>query len=406
MPKNMTFRLSIAIAVMTMISVYCIPATAAQFSADVIISKGKDVQTGKIFVGNSQYRLELNDEGKDIILIVDTGAAITKILMSAEKEYMEFSLNDPFCLKKDPFQSVRNMAASAKVIFKGRVELDKRRCDKYVIQEMGRELITQWVSPDLAFPIKIIDHISNDKTIELKDIKVGMIHGSLLEVSPEYKLIDSPNRLPIEIPGWVKNVSSAPVVKPPFEQDMSAGDIVRVKVIPGKSFVVKGKNKTKDKAIAKAIPFKKGKPIKDNVLIKNFIRKGASYGRCHETTKEANEIIVYVDKGNAAVTGKYIDMHEQNLSVGEEFRLTINNRDDIEVRFISLFNDESVCEFDFFNQGQMVSDGPLSYRTITLNKKNEVQYKTLKNGRADEIVMKVKKGKILLKIGQYDKYEF
>ncbi|MCD6162762.1 MAG: hypothetical protein J7K40_10165 [candidate division Zixibacteria bacterium] len=406
MPKRISLQWGIMVIVLAIIFTYCVPVKAGQFSADLVISEGNNTQTGKIFVSNAKYRLELTDDDKEIIVIVDTEAAITKILLPAERKYMEYNINDPFCLKKDPFQYVRNIAASAKVIFIGRAELDEMRCDKYIIKQMGQKLITQWVSPDITFPIKIIIHTSNDKTIELKDIKQSIIHSSLLEVLPEYQLIDSPEKLPIETPNWAKNISSAPVVKPPFEQDMSVGDIIRVKVAPGKSFVIKGTNKTKSKAIAKAIPFKKGKPVKDIALIGNFIKKGTLYERRHETPKEADEIVIYMYEGEATISGKHFDMHEKSLAAGEEFRLAINNRDEIEARFINLVNDESVCVYDFLNQGQLVSEGPLSYRTITLDKKNEAQYKTLRGIMADEIVVKVKEGKILLKIGQYDAYGF
>ena len=66
-----------------------------------------------------------------------------------------------------------------------------------------------------------------------------------------------------DFPAWVREVPNAPVVKPPHQQHMSAGEIIRVKVEAGKQIEVAGKGETENPEDANfnLVPFSGGKPV-------------------------------------------------------------------------------------------------------------------------------------------------
>ncbi|MDX2440458.1 MAG: hypothetical protein QNK40_07880 [Desulfobacterales bacterium] len=80
---------------------------AGQFKADMVQSAGGKSRTDKIFVKHSKYRMEINENGQQIIIIVDTDMGITRVLAPMEKKYKEMKTNDIGSLANDPFQAAR-----------------------------------------------------------------------------------------------------------------------------------------------------------------------------------------------------------------------------------------------------------------------------------------------------------
>ena len=130
--------------------------------------------------------------------------------------------------------------------------------------------------------------------------------------------------------------------------------------------------------------------------------------RGHETSVEADEFVVYVYEGDIALTAKWQEMLEKTVAEGEEVRLSLPNWDKIETRLVNLNDGESVAVFSYFREGTELSKddmNPLKWRTITLKEQGEVQYGA-RSYYGDEIVFSVKKGKMLIKLGQFDSFEF
>jgi len=87
-------------------------APVSQFTADMIQSEGGDTITGKIYVKNSKYRMDLEEDGHQVFVIVDQTAGVTRVLMPEEKMYMEMGTQDFRSLMKDPFQGLKYTAST------------------------------------------------------------------------------------------------------------------------------------------------------------------------------------------------------------------------------------------------------------------------------------------------------
>jgi hypothetical protein len=270
-------------------------------------------------------------------------------------------------------------------------------------------LMTRWFSPKLGFPIKIIAHSEPEKVVELKDIKLTNQDAALFKVPAGYAKWIDPTKLPVEPPEWAKDIQKAPILKPPFEQKMSAGDIARVKVEPGKALAVKATVAEGIDAVARAIPFKDGRPLRNITMFNNFADKGTISQRRYETAEEADEFIIRAEKGDMTVTGKHDDMPEQIVTEGSEFGIPLSlNLSAVESRLVNLSDGESVVVIDYLKNGQPLGEdqiGMEKYRTITLESKGDVD-KTAHSANGDKIVFRVKKGKMLIKLGQFDSFKF
>lgn len=195
---------------------------------------------------------------------------------------------------------------------------------------------------------------------------------------------------------------------PPFEHTMNGGDIIRIKPKAGKSIAIKATSTTDAAARAKVIPFKDGRPLKQLDRYNNFAAKGTLCTRRHETAVDADEFVVHVDSGAINTTAKWLNMHEKAVAAGEEFRFSYENSDNVTCHMVNTADDEAVVIITFFKDGTPLSEddqGLVKWRTITLKEPGEIDDRTISN-KGDEVVFKVEKGSMLIKLGQFDAFEF
>jgi hypothetical protein len=241
----------------------------------------------------------------------------------------------------------------------------------------------------------------------LSNIKVGTVDKSLFAIPDGFIEMPGPSEEPIKVPDWAAEISSAQVITPPFEQTMSAGEMVRIKVMPGKSIWVKAADQGEGEISVKAVPFKNGIPVKEISTYNNFGQKGTVCQRREETEFEADEVIIRVFEGSLKVVGKYFPMQESLAVAGESFAYKIISGENIVARFVNTAETESHLVFSFSGEGRELSEeaiGPETFRIITL-KAGKTLKRTL-NPSGDMMIMRVKQGSILIKIGQYDSFEW
>lgn len=379
-----------------------------QFTAEMIMGDAESEVTSKIFVTESGYRMEHQQADEQLYVIVNNESGLTNVLVPSRKQYMELPSQDPMSLMNDPFQSVKYLTAMGESKLVGTEMIDGYECDKYTISQQGQEMMSQWVSRKFNFPLKIVIHVSDGKHMEIKNIREGAVDEELFKVPAEYSQMPKPGEEPAMVPEWAEDIPSAPVMKPPFERDLSIGDMIRVPVEPGKSFKAKATGKTEADAVARAVPFKDGKPLKNISMYSNFAQKGTICTGRHETTQEADEIVIRVFDGEIALEVKQDDMLERKVSAGEELRYPLKGSDPVETRFVNLVNGQSVCTFDYYEGGEKMDEekvGPAQYRRIMLAGEYDVKA-SARAVNGDEIVFNVEKGEILIKIGQFNTFEF
>jgi hypothetical protein len=87
-------------------AVHSVVAETSQFSADMAMGLQGQTAKGTIHVTGTHYRMDLDQDGKNITIIVDRDAGLTRILLYELKQYIEMKSDDPASLMNDPFHDL------------------------------------------------------------------------------------------------------------------------------------------------------------------------------------------------------------------------------------------------------------------------------------------------------------
>ncbi len=206
MRKRISFGWFTGMIVALAILVNSNAAPASQFTADMIQSEGGDTITGKIYVKNSKYRMDLEEDSHQVFVIVDQTAGVTRVLMPEEKMYMEMGTQDFRSLMKDPFQGLKYTASTGDSKHLGTETVNGYECDKYLISMNQQDVLTQWVSQKLKFPIKIVMHVSKNTFVDLQNIQEGPVDDALFDIPSEYTkmTMEEPGKEPVQTPDVAK----------------------------------------------------------------------------------------------------------------------------------------------------------------------------------------------------------
>lgn len=406
MGRSKTFGWLGAIVFLFVLAVFAGQTIAAEFSADMTQTQNEEVKQSKLYVKGTRYSMFLEESGEQLQIIVDTEKKQTVVVIMSAKEFRVIPSDDMMSVMNDPFQGYIFTASMGEERAAGTETVNGYECDKFTVNMQDTDVMSNWVAKKLDFPIKIVAHDDRGMFTELSNIVEGPVEESKFKIPEGFTKWIDPESLPVEIPAWASGIEAAPVMVPPFEQEMTAGNIIRVKVAPGKSLAIKAVSKTGAKA--KLIPFKDGRPLKKESWYNNFAQEGTICDRLHETPAAADEFIVYVYEGSITAIAKWYEMIEKDVAAGGEFRYKFEGGDNISTFMVNISDGESVVTLHYFKEGSPLSEdeiGPVKWRTITLKEANETDNRTLST-KGDELVYKVEKGKIQVKMGQYDSFEF
>ena len=299
------------------LSAFCSSTLAAEFSADMVVVDGSNTLTNKIYVKDSKYRLETTEDGQEIVVIVDQGANITRVLNVNDKAYIEMPCDDMRSLMNDPFQALKVTIETPGIEKKalGSETVNGIECDKSVLLWGGSEFYTYCISQKYDFPVKIIRGDS-EMVAELKNVKESAIDDGLFELPEGFSVMEEPQpvteaqpeEMTADFPEWVADVSTAEFITLPSEQVMSTGDIVRMKVKDGQDIFIQATNNHEDDSDFMVVPFLDGKPIVDpSTRVTNLMMAGQFWPvTAGETLDEADEIVVRVDQGEVKIKVEYM----------------------------------------------------------------------------------------------------
>ena len=62
---------------------------AAQFNADLLQTKDGKTSKSKLYVKDTQYRMDMQERGTEFFLLVDHREGITRVVFPADREYMD-----------------------------------------------------------------------------------------------------------------------------------------------------------------------------------------------------------------------------------------------------------------------------------------------------------------------------
>jgi len=380
--------------------VSCGKAPEGEFSADMVVSDPDMTVTTKIYVTDSLYRMEQKQADETVVILANERTGFLHAMVPSRKEYLELNIDDPVSLMNDPFQGLKYVISMAESDSLGQDLISGYKCNGYLLKKDDQDLITYWESPKLNFPLKIINHTANSLTLVLKNIKEEKIDRKLLKIPEGYRKMPDPAEVETGIPKWVDKVDLAEIMTPPFEMDLAAADMVRVRVVAGKAVKVQGEGTVDAYAALTAVPFKDGLPINnpsDWTLNLTQFRTG-SY-TFEETPGEADEIVVRARDGSARIKITHIDIPVgEKIPADKEYRRDIIPNDKFYVRLVNVGEGESSCIMTFMMNGkELPTDviGPESYRTLVFKEKNDVEIKKYAPP-ADELVIRVVSGEILV----------
>lgn len=159
--------------------VLTIPVWAKDFSADLVSNMAGGSMNGRIFMTKGKMRMETPQS----VTITRMDKKIIWVLMPTQKMYMEQAVNPD--KTKGLSKKVEGEIDRQKI---GKENVNGYAADKYKItytNKGNKESIFQWVSPDIDMPVKTSD-IAGKWSMELKNIKIGPVPGSLFEVPKGY----------------------------------------------------------------------------------------------------------------------------------------------------------------------------------------------------------------------------
>jgi len=278
--------------------------------ADMTETIDQEIRVYKIYVKNDLYRLELDEEDSEIIVLVDQAAGTTRVLMPAEMMYMEMASDDMQSLMNDPFQAAKYTEKMGEKVKAGSERIAGYDCDVYVIRIGDDELMKMWFSTKLVFPLKIAIPGENARSMELSDIERRDLDDRLFAMPAGYTKMSSPMERVIELPDWAERVSLMDFVALPFEQMMLDEEMVRVKIVDGKGVKVTATNKLDEKSAFMTVPFKNCRPVNNpNMYLYNMTWNGETWNPSFKLKPEqADEIVVRVAQGTIDLKIEQFDL--------------------------------------------------------------------------------------------------
>ena len=273
-------------------------AYAVSFSADLVISEEGKTKTSKFFLLDDLYRLDVVEDGQELIILVNRSSGKTRVLNPSEKQYRE--------MKNDSFQSVINNPIEA--YYRTSKDYESRKagseniagivCDKVILSDSGKDLMNAWIAKPYDLPILIVNPATDDK-FELINIKEGRIDKAKFQMPAGYTEQEDPAKKRAREEAALPFLTSTATGTAPWVRRIGPGGEMRVTVDPKKSVRIKFENFTQDESVFSIKGFSAGEPIDLDCQYTSFSLKGK--GRRDECLvgpqNNAEEISVVVEKG-------------------------------------------------------------------------------------------------------------
>lgn len=166
--------------------------SAADFSADVVMTSSMGTMKGKVFFKDGNSRREMRMGGQQQITIYRKDKEVVWMLMPQQRMYMEMSSTRPGKMAPvDPGQ----MEKMGKKELLGKEKINGYMCLKYryTPNDASSGPATYWISEKLNFPIKIeMNDASEHMVMEYKNIREGTLSSALFNIPSGYRKMSMP----------------------------------------------------------------------------------------------------------------------------------------------------------------------------------------------------------------------
>ncbi|MCW8803555.1 MAG: DUF4412 domain-containing protein [Ignavibacteriaceae bacterium] len=167
-------------------------SSLAQFTADMVTTEGDVTLTSKFYVENPFYRMEMEEDGQPMFVVVNNETKTTKVFMPSEKMYIEMKSDDIRSLSNDVFQSLEVQKENYETKLLGTETVNGYECEKYEVMIDGSPVSTYWQSSEIEYPIKVISGKDQSMVMELKNIEKGDVDDAMFKVPAGFTKMEMP----------------------------------------------------------------------------------------------------------------------------------------------------------------------------------------------------------------------
>jgi len=172
---------------------FLISSTAfAQFTADMVTTEGDVSTTGKFYFEKPFYRMDMEEDGQKMFVVVNNETKTTRVFNPSEKMYIEMKSDDMRSLSNDVFQSLEAQKEKYETKLVGKETVNGYDCKKYQVIIDGSPVSTYWQSSEIEYPIKVVSGQNQNMVMELKNIKEGDVDKSLFQIPDGYQKMQMP----------------------------------------------------------------------------------------------------------------------------------------------------------------------------------------------------------------------
>jgi len=172
---------------------FLISSTAlAQFTADMVTTEGDISKTSKFYVENPFYRMDMEEGGQKMFVVVNNETKTTRVFMPSEKMYMEMKSDDMKSLSNDVFQSLEVQKEKYETKLVGKETVNGYDCEKYQVIIDGSPVSSYWQSPEIEYPIKVVSGQNQNMVMELKNIEKGDVDDAMFKVPAGFTKMEMP----------------------------------------------------------------------------------------------------------------------------------------------------------------------------------------------------------------------
>lgn len=244
-------------------------AMAASFSADIVMEKNGKTETGKFYLLNQYYRLEVLEDGKPMVIIADREKKVHRVLNIEEKVFFEIPSDDFRILSKDPFMASEYMVSKYKSKVEGTEKINGINCEKQVVTAQDTKIFSRWFSSELNFPVKIVMyHGKQESVAELKTIRNVDLQMDLFAPPADFKQVEEPGaaekrkrEAEIKNEAALSGLTTVETAQVPCYVKIAAGGELRVPIDTDRGASLLIKNEAKDESVYTILKYKNGKPM-------------------------------------------------------------------------------------------------------------------------------------------------
>ncbi|WP_319522570.1 hypothetical protein [uncultured Desulfosarcina sp.] len=234
------------------------------------MTKKDKTETGKFYLLNQSYRMDLVEDGKPIVVIADKKRNIHRFLNTEEKTFFEIPSDDFRILSNDPFKASEYMVSKYDSKVQGSEKVFGLDCERQDVFAQDKRIHSRWVSNALKFPIKLVSYEGEKEAYisELKAIRNVRLEKDLFVPPAGFKQVEEPGaaakrkreeqeRAEAALPGITKATSA----QVPCYVKIAAGGELHVPIDTDRKADLDVINEDKGESVYTVLKYRDGKPL-------------------------------------------------------------------------------------------------------------------------------------------------